>query len=317
MTALSTGKSCTGTLVFSKSGIQIEVEYKRVLQATAYLANSLFEEWNYQPVKRNTQEDDEETDDSDESAEIDIDLSILNEVLSIYGSSGGWSGGRNKWRNNDDRGYDEDEPRGPLDRYFGSRNKKTTSLRMSYLGEGHPLRLLLAESAEGPTTVCQIHTLQSERRMELAFDDEDKIVKIIMKSSWLKDALSEIDSTCDYVSIICNPPQKITGTAKGRTAEAEVPIFRIEAKSIRGTVEMDYPNDREVLEFFECGQSMRFHYSFDVLHHAIRALAVSVKVSIRIDSEGVMSLQFLMPTGPSNERRTWMEFRCLAREDNL
>jgi cell cycle checkpoint protein len=119
---------------------------------------------------------------------------------------------------------------------------------------------------------------------------------------------------------------------------------------------MDYPNDREVLEFFECGQSMKFQcvrvvpfnesspqiplhfsYTFDVLHHAVRALAVSVKVSIRIDSEGVMSLQFLMPSGPSSERKTWMEFRvslfrlgiwvypdrpcsfvqCLAREDNL
>jgi cell cycle checkpoint protein len=117
---------------------------------------------------------------------------------------------------------------------------------------------------------------------------------------------------------------------------------------------MDYPNDREVLEFFECGQSMKFQYghplhnlstetsphvsyTFDVLHHAVRALAVSVKVSIRIDSEGVMSLQFLMPSGPSGERKTWMEFRvsmfslvtcicpdlprssvqCLAREINL
>lgn len=54
---------------------------------------------------------------------------------------------------------------------------------------------------------------------------------------------------------------------------------------------------------------IRFSYSFDVLHHAIRALAVSVKVSIRIDSEGVMSLQFLMPSGATPERKTWMEFR--------
>jgi hypothetical protein len=93
-------------------------------------------------------------------------------------------------------------------------------------------------------------------------------------------------------------------------------------------MQMDYPNDREVLEFFECGQSMKFQcvrivpihefssqsslrlsYTFDVLHHTVRALAVSVKVSIRIDSEGVMSLQFLMPSGPSGERKTWMEFR--------
>lgn len=95
-----------------------------------------------------------------------------------------------------------------------------------------------------------------------------------MKSSWLKDALSEIDSSCDYVTIVCNPPQKTTGTGQAHAGDAEAPIFRIEAKSMRGSVEvsisatvkslisssiqMDYPNDREVLEYFECGQSIQF-----------------------------------------------------------
>jgi Repair protein Rad1/Rec1/Rad17 len=59
-----------------------------------------------------------------------------------------------------------------------------------------------------------------------------------MKSSWLKDALSEIDASCDYVTITCNPPQKVTGTGKGRAGDVEAPIFRIEAKSMRGSVEV-------------------------------------------------------------------------------
>jgi cell cycle checkpoint protein len=62
-----------------------------------------------------------------------------------------------------------------------------------------------------------------------------RIVKIIMRSSWLKDALSEIDTSCEYVTIICNPPQKVTGMGKG---DGDAPIFRIEAKSMRGTVEV-------------------------------------------------------------------------------
>lgn len=87
--------------------------------------------------------EDEAEDPEDISTEIDINLSILNEVLSIYGSSSGWAGGRKNWKNEEQKEDDEDEPRGPLDRYFSGRNKKTTSLRMTYLGEGHPLRLLL------------------------------------------------------------------------------------------------------------------------------------------------------------------------------
>jgi cell cycle checkpoint protein len=114
------------------------------LSATAYLANTLFEEWSYKAPKAENQEGEEETEDSeDTSTEIDINLSILNEVLSIYGGSGGWASGRKNWRSEDQKDDDEDEPGGSLDRYFTGRNKKTTSLRMTYLGEGHPLRLLL------------------------------------------------------------------------------------------------------------------------------------------------------------------------------
>jgi cell cycle checkpoint protein len=58
-----------------------------------------------------------------------------------------------------------------------------------------------------------------------------------MKSPWLKDALSEIDPSCDFVTIICNPAQKVT-RGKGRVGEASGSFFRIEAKSSRGSVEV-------------------------------------------------------------------------------
>jgi cell cycle checkpoint protein len=58
-----------------------------------------------------------------------------------------------------------------------------------------------------------------------------------MKSSWLKDALSEIDPSCDFVTIVCNPAQKVI-RGKGRVGEATSSFFRIEAKSSRGSVEV-------------------------------------------------------------------------------
>jgi len=66
-----------------------------------------------------------------------------------------------------------------------------------------------------------------------------------MKSSWLRDALSEIDTSCDYVTIICNPPQRVTGAGEGRSGGTASPIFRIEAKSTRGTVEVGSLSLRE------------------------------------------------------------------------
>ncbi|PVG02825.1 Rad1-domain-containing protein [Serendipita vermifera] len=299
--------SNTASLIFSRAGIQIEVEYRRALQATAYLATNLFDEWHYEPPKED-QEDEEEAEDA--NVEIDINLKILNEALSIYGSTGASYSGKRKWTGREYREDDEEDPRGPLDRWFHSRNKPITTMRMSYAGVGHPLSLFLAEKGEGPSTVCHITTLLSERRMEIGFNDADKIVKIIMKSVWLRDALSEIDTSCEFITIICNPPQKITRTADNpRLGDISHSFFRIEAKSMRGNVEMDFPNDREVLEVFECGESVKFNYTFDVMRQIVRALSVSMRVSIRIDGEGVMSLQFLMPSGPSGERTTWMEYR--------
>ncbi|KAG8821922.1 ssDNA endodeoxyribonuclease [Serendipita sp. 399] len=124
--------------------------------------------------------DDTEDEESTAVTEIAINLSILNEALSIYGSGSGGNGStwRRRERNDADTQDDDDEVRGPLDRFFG-RRATVTSLRMSYAGEGYPLRLLLAERADGPTTVCQIHTLVPERRMGLPFDDEEKWNQLI------------------------------------------------------------------------------------------------------------------------------------------
>ncbi|KAG8865027.1 ssDNA endodeoxyribonuclease [Serendipita sp. 405] len=209
------GLSDTASIVITKAGIRVEVEYKRALQATAYLANSLFESFVYNPSSENN-DTEEEIDEGDTSTEIEINLSILNEALSIYGSGGGFW--KRKERNDPDQQEDEDE---------------------------------------------------------------------------------------------------VARHGKGPSSRANDSFFRIDAKTSKGGVEIDFPNDREVLEHFECGQSLKFHYSFDFVHKMIRALAVSVKVSIRIDSEGTMSLQFLMPSGTSKERTTWMEYRCLPREENV
>ncbi|ELU44015.1 Rad1 domain-containing protein [Rhizoctonia solani AG-1 IA] len=76
-----------------------------------------------------------------------------------------------------------------------------------------------------------------------------KIVKLIMKSVWLREALSEIDQSCDTLTIICNPP----GGGKKQSP------LRIHAVGAFGSTEMDYPNDREVLELFECVERVSFN----------------------------------------------------------
>jgi cell cycle checkpoint protein len=77
---------------------------------------------------------------------------------------------------------------------------------------------------------------------------------------------------------------------------------------------MDYPDDREVLETFECTQSVSFRfvflfdsneelavreyssYRFAHIARTLRALQNSTKTSLRIDDDGLLSLQFMMPS---------------------
>ena len=70
-------------------------------------------------------------------------------------------------------------------------------------------------------------------------------------------------------------------------------------------MQMDYPNDRDVLESFECAKMIKFTYRVAHISCALRALQASLKTSLRIDDEGLLSLQFLMAGGPG----AFLEFR--------
>jgi len=153
------------------------------------------------------------------------------------------------------------------------------------------------------------------------------VLKIIFKSSlWLRDALSELDPSCEKITFISNPAAdvaRIAGQRRGNaegTAGASKPLFRIKASGDFGTTEMDYPNDREVLETFECSRPVSVSYRFAHISHAIRALQSSTKTSLRIEAEGLLSLQFLVPVpkargGGSSD--SFIEFRCMALDDEV
>ena len=87
-------------------------------------------------------EEDEET-----QTMFDINLNMLIDCLTIFGisvSTTSSTGGTWKSRK---RGGDDDEERvqGPMDDFLASlgSKKRKTSMRMSYTGEGYPLKLLL------------------------------------------------------------------------------------------------------------------------------------------------------------------------------
>ncbi|ESK88266.1 cell cycle checkpoint protein rad1 [Moniliophthora roreri MCA 2997] len=331
------------TVTVTEKGLVIIVEEARTLLGTAYVFSDVFDEYEYHSEHEQSQapkDDEEESREEQEvyNAAFEIPLNTLIECLNIFGTAGGSgssSGGKAlQWKppgQEADGSGDEADGEGrktnnTLDHFFG-RSERRTSMRMTYMGTGHPLTLLIAEDASGPTTTCEIATFEAEPHLELPFDSENTKLKIILKSSWLKEALSEIDSFCDKLTFFGNPPEENNTdgmtTKQKRQANLKRPIFRIQAIGTLGTTEMDYYNDRDVLETFECPGPVSFSYRLAHIMRAMRALQTSIKASLRIDQEGLLSLQFLMPAQPSRRNgavtgsTNFIEFRCLALDEEV
>ncbi|KAH7869594.1 Rad1/Rec1/Rad17 [Lentinula edodes] len=337
------------TVTVTEKGLVIVVEESRTLLGTAYIFSDVFDEFIYHaeaeaPEAQGSQRQQQTVNEELLSA-FEIPLNIFLELMNIFGTAGGSATskpGRFKaWRKPGDESEEHESDGGEGDgtqeegssnkkaktgQFFGGGSERKTGMRLTYIGPGYPLTLIVAEDASGLTTTCEIATFDAEPHLELPFDSDQMMLKIILKSSWLRDALSELDPSCDKLTFIGNPsdvPDAGAHTARQRQRarlQAQ-PNFRIEATGTFGNTEMDYPNDRDVLESFECEASVRFSYRFSHIARTMRALQTSVKTSLRIDNEGLLSLQFLMPSSaprmnPVGVTSNFIEFRCLALEED-
>lgn len=317
-------------------GVIATVEEAQSLLATSYIYPDHFDEWNYvaEVPPATSQLSDPQLNST--ATSFEIPLNTLLECLNVYGTGNmaltGNASIHKKWRREDNCSDDElHEERqggrqrakklaaGPannrIDQYFGGGSDKRTRMRLSYVGPGHPLTLWLAEDSTGPTTTCEILTSGPHPHADFPFDGDRTVLQIIFKSSsWLRDALSELDPSYEKITFIGNPAGEAGKAQRGIPAK---PLFRIKASGAFGSTEMDYPNDREVLETFDCSHSVIASYRFHHISHTLRALPSSTKTSLRIDNEGLLSLQFLVPVpkprgGISD---SFIEFRCLALDE--
>ncbi|OCH89081.1 Rad1-domain-containing protein [Obba rivulosa] len=308
------------TFIVTHSGFTVTVEEARTLLARAYVVEDMFDEYVYQPEVLASQELGSQPAEPANTA-FEVRLATLLDCLNIFGTAGRADSVAPKHqkilRREDEEREDDARARrksaggaagsARIDQFFGA--EKGTALRLSYAGPGHPLTLLIAEESDGPTATCEVTTFDPEAQLDLPFDVDRTMLKIILKSSWLRDALSELDPSCEKVTIIGNPPPE-----GGRATRNSQPTLRLQAEGTFGSTEMDYPNDKEVLETCECAQRVSFSYKFAHITRALKALQASTKTSLRIDEDGLLSLQFIVaspkPRG-GGRLESFIEFSCL------
>ena len=114
----------------------------------------------------------------------------------------------------------------------------------------------------GIVTRCEITTYEPEQMLDITFDDSTRVQKLIMKSEWLKDALTEVEANCDKLVFSFSPSSTVAAKkvrqdkkGKGKAARQEEedwgeesalhdprthdgPSFRLEAHGPSGSSEV-------------------------------------------------------------------------------
>ena len=231
----------------------------------AFLDKALFTSYIYNPPPVAFGEEDEV---EDSNPTFQISLTSLLETLQIFGI-------------NDikDRWASRDTPYGGASRAFENRVLGMTGMcRISYTTAGDPLSIVLEET--GITTTCELVTYEPEYKEDIPLQRDAIAQKIIMRASWLYDAIMELSSTS---------PTRLT-----MMASPTAPYFTLSSNGPLGSATVEFSKDPQLLETFQVPKRIANTYKYSLIKGASRAMAIASKVSIRGDEQGVLSLQFMI-----------------------
>lgn len=244
----------------------------------AFLDKALFTSYAYEPPIPESNDDDEEQEDPNPI--FQVSLSSLLETLQIFGINDS----KERWHNR--------EPYSASGGAFENRLLGMNSTcRISYAEEGDPLRIILEEA--GVTTTCELTTYQPEYREDIPLQRENLAQKIIMRASWLDDAITELSSTS---------PTRLT-----IVASPTAPFFTLSSNGPLGSATVEFSKNTQLLETFQVPKRTVNTYKYSLIKGASRAMAIASKVSIRGDEQGVLSLQFMIEV--ENGAVSFVDFR--------
>lgn len=327
------------TVQITPDGLRFSVEEGRVIQGLAFLDKALFTSYTFdQPSTTNNGNGESgDHDDASETAasypHFDISLTALLETLKIFGLNDVSGSGSNRavsiQQPNPSASSAFTAPALLLDR----------SCTLQYFQHGAPLSVTLTEA--GVKTVCELTTYEpDDGEVDIPLQRDAIMMKIIMRSAWLHNAISELDATNPSilkVSASAKQAPFFALSASGGPFSESVVEFSIDqhqqhqqdTQSVAHGSQLQPTTHHKVLaddgtsrsrakraklaptvtETFlvsppsSMGSRIEQNYRFSLIRKAARAMAVANKVSIRGDRQGVLSLQFMIEldeSGPNN-----------------
>ncbi|KAJ5169631.1 uncharacterized protein N7500_002414 [Penicillium coprophilum] len=324
--------SCIGfthkaTVQITPDGLRFSVEEGRVIQGLAFLDKSLFTSYTFNPStdQNRTAQDDNESSQDGSFPHFVVSLSAILETLKIFGINELSESNRPRDTSITQSGIASSSafnaPALLMDR----------SCTLQYVQHGAPLSITITEA--GVKTTCELVTYEpDEDEADIPLQRDSIIMKIIMRSAWLHNAIAELDSSTPTILKLSacakREPYFALSGAGGPFSESTVEFSVDENNEIAGAAGQGTTHSQmhkvllndgssraratraklapTVTETFlvsppsSMGDRIQQSYRFALIRKAARAMSVANKVSIRGDRQGVLSLQFMVELDDRN-----------------
>ncbi|KAK3986718.1 Rad1/Rec1/Rad17 [Cladorrhinum sp. PSN332] len=267
----------------TQNGIRFATDHARVMQGVAHWNKNLFTTFLVnlpEPEHRPpSSASDSESEPDPPSVTFQISLPALLETLQIFGAADAAT----RQAKSDVDPYRSNLRNYRSDAFSNQALGMAGTCSLSYVAEGDPFSIVLEES--GVNTTCNLTSYVPEIPEDIPFDIENLSFKIITQARWLLDALTELAPAS---------PEKLTITASKKE-----PYLRLTSSGgPLGSSSVDFAKGRDLLETFAVntrgGKVWRNTFKFDILKSASEAMKIASKVSLRGDSQGVLSMQFMV-----------------------
>ncbi|KAF1926176.1 Rad1-domain-containing protein [Didymella exigua CBS 183.55] len=285
-------------VTLSEDGLKFSVSEASLMEASAFLDKSLFTTFSFRapPIPSPSADSDEE--DATPPLTFHISLTALLETLQILGLTDP-NTLRPPWA--------RDSPY-PTSTAFSHNVLGMNNLcRITYDAPGAPLSVILTEASI--RTSCDLTTYEPEYTDDIPFDRQSLAFKTIMRGSWLYDAIVELSSTSPdsltmYAKMVRGKPffaLSSTGTLGSARVEFnnQPPKSSFRATAANNHVDAPPANLLETFQLSDESTVLRQSYKYGYIQKAARAMSVASKVSVRVDTQGVLSMQFMIEVEPA------------------
>jgi cell cycle checkpoint protein len=254
----------------------------------AFLSKSLFSTYRFNPPPS-----------SSESSlpPFAISLPALLEALHVFGNNEKF----NPW----DRDYND---------AFSAQVLGVSGIcHIHFEAAGSPLVVVLKET--GVTTTCELTTYEPLPMSDIPFSRDELELKAIMAATYLYDAIAELSSWNPERISINATKSYLKLSAPGHHGSAVI-RFHYGAGIEETSIDPLNPPKKGVLETFLVPRPpFSQDYSFTHIAATRRALSSAIKVSLRGDSQGILSLQFMIEN-IDGQGVSFVDFRLLPLVDS-